>query len=314
MKDSVFYNLDSAYKLYALGWLYGEHSIDGEFNVDTRHSDYKCVQFVKKILGMYTKSKTIKFKSDVISNHISSLTFDYLASNVYFNAFCVGVLDKYGLLKGSGYKKFVVDNHKSDNFGISVSALIVEHFNMACTKCHEFIVIEGSSIVDSLCPIYFKSDIHIQSPVRKYLNMLIGGDVCIDVMLDKDAIMPTKAHYSDAGLDLSVISEYKQIDEYTSLYDTGVKVSPPIGYWSAIFPRSSISKSGFMVHNSVGVVDVSYRGTLLVALTKVNPDAELKLPFKCAQLILIPQVFASCKQTLTLDNTSRGTGGYGSSG
>lgn len=314
MKQYIFDSLDSAKKLYAFGWLYGEKSNNGKIIVNATRSSYRCTQFVKHVLGIYSKSKLIEFASENIINKLNAVTFDLLIANPFFNSFCMGVLDKYGILSEGIDSKFVLNNYKIENGVPSICMLISEYFNMNCIECYEFAVITGTSIIDSLCPIYFESGLKFTSPMKKYLTSFTGGETMIDIVLEKEAIMPTKAHYTDAGLDISIISEYKRIDEYTCLYDTGIRVSPPLGFWSAIFPRSSISKSGFMVHNSVGVVDVSYRGTMLIALTKVNPYAEITFPFKCAQLILIPQVFTSCRQVKSLDNTSRGVGGYGSSG
>tara|TARA_Y100000389_G_scaffold201059_1_gene242863 strand:- start:10490 stop:11230 length:741 start_codon:yes stop_codon:yes gene_type:complete len=131
------------------------------------------------------------------------------------------------------------------------------------------------------------------------------------------AVIPSKAHQSDTGFDLTIIDKVKRIDEKTVLYGTGIKVIPPSGYYFEIVPRSSISKTGYILSNNIGIIDQSYRGELLVALTKINPEApDIELPCRIAQLIpreyihLIPIVVS----TDSFSDTTRGSGGFGSSG
>lgn len=59
----------------------------------------------------------------------------------------------------------------------------------------------------------------------------------------------------------------------TILYDTGIKINVKYGYYAEVVPRSSLSKSGYMLANSIGIIDNSYRNNIFVALTKINPDA-----------------------------------------
>ena len=54
------------------------------------------------------------------------------------------------------------------------------------------------------------------------------------------------------------------------MYDSYISVQPPEGYYFEIVPRSSISKLGYILTNSIGIIDPSYRGTLKVVLTKIN--------------------------------------------
>ena len=135
-------------------------------------------------------------------------------------------------------------------------------------------------------------------------------------MANEHAIIPTKASYSDVGYDLTIIKEHKVLNSCTTLYDTGIKLNIPNGYYVEIAPRSSISKSGYMLANGVGIIDQSYRGNLLVALIKINKESpDLELPWKCCQLIVKKQIYANLE--LSLDNlnvTKRGDGGFGSTG
>jgi dUTP pyrophosphatase len=130
-----------------------------------------------------------------------------------------------------------------------------------------------------------------------------------------DAVIPSRAHPSDIGLDLVCVSEAKRINNNTILYETGISVSPPDGYYTEILPRSSMSKSGWMLANSVGTIDPSYTGSLKVALIRVNPEApEPILPFCLCQLVLRRAFYGNMLEVGELGETSRGEGGFGSTG
>jgi len=132
---------------------------------------------------------------------------------------------------------------------------------------------------------------------------------------DNNAVFPLRASNDEVGFDLTIISKIKDIDPYTSLYDTGVCVQPPDNYYFEVVPRSSLHKLGYILSNSVGIIDPSYRGTIKIALTKINKQAPaLELPNKRFQLI--PREFLSNIFTLSqvdeLSETDRGEGGFGS--
>ena len=128
-------------------------------------------------------------------------------------------------------------------------------------------------------------------------------------------LIQNKANFSDVGYDLSIIAIAKEFNSKTKLYNTGIKIDIPIGYYVEIVPRSSISKSGYMLANSIGIIDCSYKGELFVALTKVCDDTpEISFPFKCCQLIMKKQIFPDMVETNELEVSKRAEGGFGSSG
>ena len=139
---------------------------------------------------------------------------------------------------------------------------------------------------------------------------------------DENARFPTKANQSDIGFDLVAIKKYKIVrkgDENgvgkTVLYDTGLTCIPEKGFYTEILPRSSLCKTGWMLSNSVGIIDPDYRGNLLIALTKIDPNAEdLPLPFCKTQLIVRRAEFAELEQVNIVNSTKRGKGGFGSTG
>ena len=133
------------------------------------------------------------------------------------------------------------------------------------------------------------------------------------VKTHKDAVTPAREHESDVGYDLTALEVYKKMGHNTWLYETGIKVKPPTGYYIEIVPRSSISKTGYMLANSVGTIDPHYRGTLKIALVKVDPEAgSLELPFCLCQIVMRKAHYGTVQIVDELDETDRGDGGFGS--
>ena len=132
----------------------------------------------------------------------------------------------------------------------------------------------------------------------------------------KEAILPSRAHETDVGYDLTAIRKYKVLENGVVLYDTGLAISPPPGFYIEIVPRSSISKTGYMLANSVGTIDPSYTGNLYIALVKVIPDSpELCLPFTKCQFVLRKAYYGVVKEVDNINsNDNRGEGGFGSTG
>lgn len=141
----------------------------------------------------------------------------------------------------------------------------------------------------------------------------------IDIELTReDAVFPTKGHESDAGYDLTIIDVVKEISDSVTLFTTGIKIAPEKGYYVEVVPRSSIIKSGYMLANSIGVIDGLYRGEIMIALHKADPTADdirQKLPFRGFQMIVRKQIDACLRRVDKIDScTERGEGGFGSTG
>jgi len=129
-----------------------------------------------------------------------------------------------------------------------------------------------------------------------------------------EAIAPQKAHVTDTGYDLCLVKKVKE-ENGMIMYDTGIAVQPPLGYYFELVGRSSISKTGYIVANSIGIIDASYTGSLKVALIKVNKDApELELPARLVQLLPRQLVHLDAVEVKDLSGTQRADGGFGSSG
>jgi len=130
------------------------------------------------------------------------------------------------------------------------------------------------------------------------------------------AIMPTKK-IIDVGYDLTIVSVAKQLTPLTTMYETHVSLEIPLGYYVELIPRSSISKTGYMLANNVGIIDPGYTGTLKVPLVKMDQSMpDIELPMRIAQLILKPYVVSEAYDATHEERvgTDRGSGGFGSTG
>lgn len=130
----------------------------------------------------------------------------------------------------------------------------------------------------------------------------------------------------DAGWDLVANSEPEIVfvDEAKKNilyieYDTGVVIQPAQGFYTLLFPRSSISKYQLSLCNSVGVIDAGYRNTIKLRFRFLGKRFSknsliYKKGDKIGQLIFMPMFNMVAHQTETLDASERGTGGFGSTG
>lgn len=148
---------------------------------------------------------------------------------------------------------------------------------------------------------------------------MITGNFSIKVKkLREDAVVPSKGSEESAGYDVTILSLAKQ-NGVVSVYHTGIAIQPPdnLPICFDMFPRSSISKTGYIMANSIGLIDNDYRGELLVALIKIDADAPDILangPVRIAQLV--PKVYYNFPVEVVeeLTDTVRGEGGWGSTG
>jgi dUTP pyrophosphatase len=138
----------------------------------------------------------------------------------------------------------------------------------------------------------------------------------INTSVDDYKCVPVRAHFNDAGADL-VSKESKTVtpgEQY--MFDTGVRMEIPSGFAGFIFNRSSQGKIGITIPNSVGVIDSQYRGNLKVILRNDGKESYKVEAFKTkiAQLVILPVALATFNLVDALDETQRGSGGFGSTG
>ena len=133
-----------------------------------------------------------------------------------------------------------------------------------------------------------------------------------------DVPLPAYQTERAAGLDLSAaITDSKWIEPGArALIPTGLAFAIPTGYEGQVRPRSGLAlKHGISIVNSPGTIDADYRGMVQVLLINLGKEPYLVEPLsRIAQLVICPVVQAQLELVTALDATTRGAGGYGSTG
>ena len=135
--------------------------------------------------------------------------------------------------------------------------------------------------------------------------------------LRDDAVLPTRAHAGDAGLDLSACEEMTIAPGERALVSTGLAVEIPPDHAGLVAPRSGIAlRHGISIVNTPGVIDAGYRGEVQVLLLNTDSsDAFTVEPgMRIAQLLVMPVTPVEIVEVTALTETSRGSDGFGSSG
>ncbi|MFE3291241.1 dUTP diphosphatase [Rhodococcus sp. NPDC059234] len=135
--------------------------------------------------------------------------------------------------------------------------------------------------------------------------------------LDPEIPVPQRAHESDAGVDLCSTMDVTIEPGERVLVGTGIAIALPVGTVGLIHPRSGLAaKSGLSVVNTPGTIDAGYRGEIKVCLINHDPRTpiDIRRGDRIAQLLVQRVELVSFVEVDSLDDTSRGTGGHGSSG
>lgn len=142
-------------------------------------------------------------------------------------------------------------------------------------------------------------------------------DIKIKKFNDK-AILPTKAHKTDAGFDLyACLDEDEKIyTRETKLIPTGIAFEIPEGFFGGIYPRSGLAtKQGLRLANCVGVIDSGYINQVFVPLYNDSFEFRtVKNGDRIAQIIFQPYLEVRLNEVNELEDTDRGLNGFGSSG
>jgi len=130
------------------------------------------------------------------------------------------------------------------------------------------------------------------------------------------AILPKYEHPDDSGLDLFAIEELEIPSGESKLIHTGISIQLPQGTEAQIRPRSGLALNHqITVLNTPGTVDEGYRGEIGVILINHGMHSfRVTKGMKIAQMVITPVVRVEVEEVDSLSSTSRGIGGFGSTG
>jgi len=134
--------------------------------------------------------------------------------------------------------------------------------------------------------------------------------------LDPDALLPSKAHPTDAGYDLFAAEAVTVQPGESALVGTGIAMALPAATEAQVRPRSGIAlKHQVTVLNAPGTIDADYRGEVKVILINHGRSPfQIEKGMKIAQMVIAPVLPTSLAEVSELNDTVRGEGGFGSSG
>ena len=149
------------------------------------------------------------------------------------------------------------------------------------------------------------------SPIEVRITRLTHGD---------DLPLPSYQTAHAAGLDLlaavSTATPLIIAPGERGLVPTGLAIALPEGYEAQVRPRSGLAaRDGLTILNSPGTIDADYRGEIQVLLVNLGSESVVvSRGMRIAQLVIAPVVRAHIVEAASLDKTSRGSGGFGSTG
>lgn len=138
-------------------------------------------------------------------------------------------------------------------------------------------------------------------------------------ILNELATIPTKGTVWSAGHDLYAAIPENEIviqPHTTEVIGTGIAMEIPVTLFGAIFPRSGLAtKQGLRLANAVAVIDADYRGEIKIPMYNDSNEARvIKQGDRVAQIVLLPYLNTEFTVADELSETTRGTGGFGSTG
>ena len=134
--------------------------------------------------------------------------------------------------------------------------------------------------------------------------------------LANDAILPQYAHPGDAGLDLFADEHCELAPGDSRMVKTGISIELPAGTEAQVRPRSGLAaKHAVTVLNTPGTIDEGYRGEVcVIMINHAKKPFVIEKGMKIAQMVIKPVITVKVKEVAELSDTSRGAGGFGSTG
>ncbi len=135
--------------------------------------------------------------------------------------------------------------------------------------------------------------------------------------LDERALLPTRAHDGDAGLDLYALEQAELEPGARAQLRTGIAVEIPPGHAGLVLPRSGLAaRHGIALVNAPGLIDSGYRGELKVLLLNTDRSDTFRVSAgdRIAQLVIVAVAAPEVLEAAELTDSARGARGFGSSG
>lgn len=230
-------------------------------------------------------------------NFIFSLSKDdiLMMDICQFSVICRRLFDKYGFVDNYNhwtfkpYISFNLSFFENDDISDSFLKKLIDTCKFNCNSYD--IQLYGKDAFNFLNFIYKDADIRFvnKNLYSAYVDWCLSSlkksiPVVSFVLKDLSAVVPFKNKPSDIGFQISIIKECKKIDEYTSIYDTGIIVEPEFGWHFKIIPNNSLNISGYLLKNTI---HNEFTETVKIILSKVNVNTqEIKFPFECCYLVL----------------------------
>lgn len=349
LNDALLAKIDTEVKAYLLGWIASDgHVSAAAITIAIHNKDRDCLEQLRdgicrempiaergRLVSLTISSKRMVRdvclllgiqpgkKSDVVG-------FPYDLPEHLKMAFVRGVFDGDGSVGGidAAWRRKGWPSPRCSIVSNSQRFLdaLQEFIAIPCYRGKDVLEWRGVNALDFLGKLYSGASYYLPRKRDAYIDWsqwvpsLLGtgrrsSEATIRWSKTRPEAWPPKKHAtSDSGYDVQIVAAGKRVGE-VMFYHTGLRVEPPFGWYFDLVARSSITKTGYMLANGIGVIDRSYIGEVLVPLIKVDPAMpDLELPARVVQLVPRPIVHFPTDEVDELPGTSRGSGGFGSTG
>ncbi|CAN5574483.1 dUTP diphosphatase [soil metagenome] len=142
------------------------------------------------------------------------------------------------------------------------------------------------------------------------------SEITLPITVSEDGTLPAYKTLGSAGMDLSCSEDFTISPMERVLVGTGIRIAIPAGFEAQVRPRSGLAiNHGISMVNTPGTIDSDYRGEIKVILINLGEaDVAFAKGERIAQLVICPVVRANLLPVEDLDGTTRGEGGFGSTG
>lgn len=349
--DNMFDNIDSNEKAYLLGWIASNGTIrKAGFQISIRDYDKDVLEKINKVLFLdelpISESKNnivnLTVNSEIIGKKLTEIfkIKELIEENEsYKKSYIIkfpNIDEKYlyyfirGVFEGDGHFRYTKKNPVCGISSCSSEFLeeIIKRCELKCNINNNMFELCGNVALDFLNKVYknvlVNDEVLFMNRKYNFYNKIAGWIPRMDknglyfnyVRTIEEARPPQKQRASDSGYDLTLIKKIKTHGN-VEFFDTCIKLEPAFGYYFDLVGRSSISKSGYMLANNIGIIDRTYQGTVIVPLVKIdNNQPDLELPCRLVQII--PRQIQHLEPIEITEEelllSERKSGGFGSTG